>query len=398
MQGTAPQPSTRVGRLAANFMAQESAGGIVMIAFAALAMIAANSGFAGLYQQFIDARLGLTLGETTLAMPLSVFVKDVLMAIFFLLVGMELKREMLEGFLSKKGQKVLPLIAALGGIVMPALFYMAVNHSVPEHGNGWAIPTATDIAFAVCVLSLLGPRVPASAKIFLLAIAIYDDLAAILIIALFYSSGIAIGPLAIAAFITLLMYLMNRSAIGSIALYILLGAGLCHFNHAAGIHTTVAGMITGLMIPLRVPQDYNDSPLNHLMHRLHPWVSFVILPLFAFVSAGVDLRGISLSVLTDTLPLGIALGLFFGKQLGIFGATFAAVTFSIAAKPEGASWATLYGVSIIAGIGFTMSLFVGFLAFEAESLHNAVKLGVITGSLASAIWGIMVMKWALRRG
>lgn len=395
------KPSTqhekrRMGRLLGQFLANEAAGGMVMIACAALAMILANSALAGYYHAFVNMPLSLSFGDVALHMPFSIFVKDVLMAIFFLLVGMELKREMLEGFLSQKGQKVLPLIAALGGVVTPALIYLAINQGIPEHSAGWAIPTATDIAFAVCVLSLLGKRVPPAAKIFLLAIAIYDDLAAIIIIAVFYSSGVAMVPLAIAAGITALMYLANRARVDMLTIYLLLGAVLWHFVHEAGIHTTVAGMITGLMIPLRPTATDSDSPLNRLMHFLHPWVAFVILPLFAFASAGVSLAGITPAILLDPLPLGIALGLFVGKQLGIFGATYAGVKLGLAARPEGTSWLMLYGVSAIAGIGFTMSLFVGFLAFTGEELHNATKLGVIAGSLLSTLAGIVIMKRALR--
>ncbi len=289
----------------------------------------------------------------------------------------------------------MPLIAALGGIALPALVYLGINSGIAAHTNGWAIPTATDIAFAICVISLLGKRVPAAAKIFLLAIAIYDDLAAILIIALFYSKGVALLPLAIAAGITAGMYLLNRRGISHLLLYLLLGAALWHFVHEAGIHTTVAGMITGLMIPLQTRD--GRTPLPHLMHLLHPWVGFLILPLFAFVSAGVDLRGITPAAFTEPLTLGIAAGLFFGKQLGIFVATFLAVKLGLATRPAGTNWATLYGVAIIAGVGFTMSLFIGFLAFHDATLHNAVKLGVIVGSLASALWGMLVLRLATAR-
>ncbi|PZP85815.1 MAG: Na+/H+ antiporter NhaA [Azospirillum brasilense] len=386
----------RIGRLLKLFLRNEAAGGVVMLCCALLAMVLANSPLGPSYQAFIHAPLQLTLGETGLRMSMEHFVKDVLMAIFFLLVGMELKREMLEGFLSKKGQKLLPLVAALGGIVVPALIYYALNHTLPDHVAGWAIPTATDIAFAVCVLALVGKHVPTSAKIFLLAIAIYDDLAAILIIALFYSKGLALVPLAVAAAITLLLAVLSRRGVSALPLYLLLGAGLWEAVHQAGIHTTVAGMIVGLCIPLRPDATDSESPLNRLMHFLHPWVAFAILPLFAFVSAGVELHGLRPADLLQPLPLGIALGLFVGKQLGIFAATFAAIKLGLAARPQQASWGVLYGVAVIAGIGFTMSLFVGYLAFHDEAMRNSLKLGVIAGSLLSALWGMGVMRLALR--
>lgn len=379
---------TGVARRLQEFLHNESAGGMVMIGFAILAMGIANSPLAGWYGEFKELPvLGFTLDH---------FVKDVLMVWFFLLVGMELKREMLEGFLATRSQKILPLIAAAGGVVTPALIYVLLNNGVPAHASGWAIPTATDIAFAVCILSLVSKRVPASAKIFLLAIAIYDDLAAILIIAFFYSSGIAWEPMAVAACVSLGLFLLNRLNVGALMPYLLLGVVLWEAIHQAGIHTTIAGVIVGLAIPLRLGGKRSESPLNQFVDWLHPFVAFFILPLFAFVSAGVALGGISPSALLDPLPIGIALGLFVGKQIGIFGTTFAAVKLGFAPRPEGANWLTLYGVSILAGIGFTMSLFVGFLAFTDPMLHNEIKLGVIVGSLLSTLWGAIVLRRALR--
>lgn len=372
----------------AQFFSTEAAGGMVMLAAAFLAVIFANSSHADAYARF--------LALPVFGFDLVTFTKDVLMAIFFLAVGMELKREMTEGVLSNARQRTLPLIAALGGILLPAALYYAVNHSIPAHTNGWAVPTATDIAFAICVLSLLGKRVPAAAKIFLLAIAIYDDLAAILIIAVFYSSGIALTPLLVAAAVLAAMYLYNRNGGHYTLIYLMLGAALWHFIHEAGIHTTVAGMLTGLMIPMR-GTSAKSSPLNALLHRLHPWVSFAILPLFAFVSAGVNLGEASLDTLHAPLPLGIALALFLGKQLGIFGATFAAIKLGFAQRPGGCSWGTLYGTSIVAGIGFTMSLFIAFLAFDSPILRNDATIGILVGSLLSAAWGAAVLRWATSR-
>ena len=386
----------RIGRLLQHFLHNEAAGGIIMICCAALALVLANGSGANQYHAFVEAPLQFSIGSMGLKMSLEHFVKDVLMAVFFLLVGMELKREMLEGFLSSMGQRILPGIAAIGGIVAPALIYRWVNADLPAHAAGWAIPTATDIAFAVCVLALLGKRVPTAIKIFLLAIAIYDDLAAILIIALFYSGGVATAPLAVAGAITICMAILSRRGIGVLPPYLLLGAGLWEAVHQAGIHTTVAGMITGLCIPLRPNAKDSESPLNRLMHFLHPWVAFGILPLFAFVSAGVGLQGLSVGSVLAPLPLGIALGLLLGKPLGIFGATMLAVALRLAPKPDGANWTMLLGVAIIAGIGFTMSLFIGFLAFDDAGLHDAVKIGVMGGSLAASLLGAGVMALAVR--
>lgn len=384
-----PDFTLRMTKRLQRFFKNETTGGLIMIGFALLALIAANSPFANGYQHLIEYTLpgGMTAHQ---------FVNDVLMAIFFLAVGMELKREMKQGFLSSARERTLPLIAAIGGIVCPALIYIAINHTVPEHANGWAIPTATDIAFAACVLALAGKHVPSGAKIFLLAIAIYDDLAAILIIAIFYSSGIAVEPLLIAAGTVAVMYHLNQGNRAPLWVFLALGAVLWHYVHAAGIHTTIAGMITGLMIPFE-KRHHRASMLEQFLHQLHPFVTFGVLPAFAFVSAGVSFTGITLSNLTDTLPLGIALGLFFGKQIGIFGATYAAVKLGFAARPKGATWSMIYGVAIIAGIGFTMSLFIGFLAFRSPELHSAIKLGVFGGSLASAIFGACWLRWQARR-
>lgn len=390
-------PRNRFAGLAQKFLNNQAAGGLVMLLFAAMGLVLANSDAREAYEALRVMPLAIGLGDVSASMPFNLFVKDVLMAIFFLLVGMELKREMQEGFLSKPGQKILPLIAALGGIALPALIYLFINRDIPAHLNGWAIPTATDIAFAVCVVSLLGKHVPPAAKIFLLAIAIYDDLAAILIIALFYSKGIALLPLAIAGGVALVMFALNRLRVTRLMLYMLLGGVLWHFIHQAGIHTTVAGMITGLMIPLRPNAHDSESPLNRCIHFLHPWVAFVILPLFALVSAGVDVRGLTLDAIREPLTLGVALGLFLGKQLGVFAATLAAVKLGFATRPDGTSWATLYGIAIVAGIGFTMSLFVGHLAFRAETVHDTIRLGVLAGSLASALVGALVLRLASSR-
>jgi NhaA family Na+:H+ antiporter len=372
-----------LAEFAKHFLKMEAAGGIVMLAFAALAIVLANSAFSGGYQAIIT----LPLGEGA---TLTSFTKDVLMAIFFFAVGMELKCEMREGALSQPGQKLLPLIAAAGGIILPAALYLAITAGHPETRAGWAIPTATDIAFALCVLRLAGPALPQPAKIFLLAIAIYDDLAAILIVALFYSSGISLVALSLVALLVAVMAYLNHREVSRILPYLLLGVALWFAVREAGIHPTVAGVISGVMIPMRAR---TSAPLlAPLLHHLHPYVAFGILPLFAFTSAGVDMRGLALNDLFAALPMGIVLALFFGKQIGIFGATYACVKLGLAPLPKGVNWRMVYGVSIIAGIGFTMSLFIGKLAFPNGALGDAVKLGVIAGSLLSSLWGLLYLR------
>lgn len=359
------------------FFARETAGGIVMLLAALAAMALANSPASGQYLQFIHAPLPGGLDTHA-------FVSEVLMPVFFLFVGLELKHEMRAGALATPSQRLLPLIAAAGGVVVPALLYLAITRSEPLLASGWAIPTATDIAFAIAVVSLAGSRVPAGAKIFLLAIAIYDDLAAILIIALFYTGELAILPLAGAGAVLLAMAALNRYTRAPTAPILLLGLALGLLLHAGGIHTTVAGMLTGMCVA--------QSAVKPLVHRLHPWVVFGILPLFAFASAGVNMAGMTLDTLLTPLPLGIALGLFLGKQLGIFGATMAAVKLGIARLPEQTDARTLYAIAIIAGIGFTMSLFIGQLAFADAALQDALKLGVMAGSLFSAVAGFLLLR------
>jgi NhaA family Na+:H+ antiporter len=371
---------------ARRFLLLESAGGIVMIATALVAILLANSTWSEGYKAIIEAPVFAEF-------YVSNFTKDVLMVFFFFAIGMELKLEMREGALSAKGQKILPLIAAAGGIALPALLYLTITRNHPELQSGWAIPTATDIAFAMCVVRLLGNKVPPAAKIFLLAIAIYDDLAAILIIAFFYSSGLALLPLLAVVGLGAALYALNRAHICHLLPYLAIGIALWFALHAAGIHTTVAGVMVGIAIPMR----HRDGTafLSHVLHLFHPYVAFAILPIFAFTSAGVDLRNIPLDQAFSALPMGIALALFFGKQIGIFGATFAAVKLGIAPLPKQVNWGLVYGVSILAGIGFTMSLFIGKLAFTDPLLSDEVKLGVLAGSLLSTVWGIVYLR--LRR-
>lgn len=379
------------------FMETESASGVVMIVFAVLAVLAANSPFSALYKEFVSAPITFGFQDSMATHPLKDWVKDILMVFFFLIIGLELKREMCEGFLSKRDQILLPLFAAAGGMAAPALIFFGLNHGNPDTIHGWAIPSATDIAFALAILTLLGKGIPPAIKIFLLAVAIFDDLGAILVIAAFYNTGLAIMPLLLAAAGIAVLALLNRAHVVVITPYILVGIFLWFCFYYSGIHTTLAGVIVGLMVPMRDPADPKDSPLNRYMHFLHPWVSFLVLPIFAFTSAGVDLKGLSLSSFLEPLPLGIALGLFVGKQIGIFGTSWLLIKTKLVGMPDATKWRQLYAVSVIAGIGFTMSLFIGMLAFDDAHLQEMVKVGVIGGSLMCILWGGIVLKIATAR-
>lgn len=374
------------------FLKAETAGGAIMLLVAALALLVANSPAAEWYTHFIEAPIALGFGDTSLSAPLQHFVKDVLMVFFFLLIGMELKREMLEGFLSNRSQVLLPLLAAIGGMALPALVFVLINHGISGNLHGWAIPSATDIAFAVCVLMLAGKHVPPALKVFLLAIAIFDDLGAILVIAFFYSGAVELAALAWVAVGLGALYALNRAQVMAIFPYLAVGVLLWFLLHDAGIHTTIAGVAVGMAIPLRDRAQSSASPLATCMHYLHPWVSFLVLPLFAFTSAGIDLTGINLAALAAPMPLGVALGLFIGKQLGIFVTTWLLINVGVAQLPAGTRWLHIYAVALLAGIGFTMSLFIGFLAFDEAAMHAQVKLGVIVGSLMSAVLGGLIIR------
>lgn len=392
-------PPARLDRMLHSFLDTEYASGLLMILVAWLALFFANSDLHSLYERLIEIPLSFGIGDYTASMPFNEFVKDVLMVVFFLVVGMELKREMLEGALSQPGQKILPLFAAAGGIAVPALIYYVINRDVAANMAGWAVPTATDIAFAICIVGLLGKRVPIPAKVFLLAIAIYDDLAAILIIAFFYSSGLEWMPLAGAGLVTLGMVGLNFMGVARGMYYLIPGIALWFLFHEGGIHSTIAGVITGLAVPMRVPVDTDGdgeddySAVNHIIEELHPWVALIILPLFAIVSAGVSFHGLSADALLDPLPLGIALALFVGKPVGILLFTFLCVRLGLAALPEHTNWRLIYGIGIVAGIGFTMSLFVGQLAFPGAEALSEVKLGVLAGSFLSAIVGLLFLRF-----
>jgi Na+:H+ antiporter, NhaA family len=379
------------------FMAMEAAGGIVMLCSALMALIVANSPLDALYTKFIDFPIHIRITESLYTIAVDHLVNDVLMIGFFFIVGLELKREMSEGFLTRRDQITLPLIAAAAGMAVPALIYAMININSPLTLHGWAIPSATDIAFAVTILSLAGRGMPPSLKIFLLAVAIFDDIGAIIIIASFYNSGISLLPLLYIITITATLFLLSRCKISSIFIYLLLGSALAISLHHCGIHTTLAGVITGLAIPMRDKNDQRYSPVNRCIHKLHPWVNFGVLPLFAFCSSGIDLRHINLTMLHSPIPLGILCGLFFGKQIGIFASVWALVSSKRFAMPQNANWFQIYAVSVLTGIGFTMSLFIGILAFESKEHIELVKLGVIMGTSLSIIWGIIILRIARKQ-
>ncbi len=358
---------------------------------ALLALIASNSLLQNAYLTLFSTPVEVKIGALEIAKPLILWVNDGLMAIFFFLIGLEIKREILQGELSSPDKATLPIMAAIGGMAGPALVFVAINASSPGTLNGWAIPAATDIAFALGVLLLLGSRVPASLKVFLLAIAIIDDLGAITIIALFYTADLSLTALSLAALGIGGLIALNRMGVKAVTPYVLIGLFVWVCVLKSGVHATLAGVVTALAIPIRGHRAQSQSPLHRIEHGLHPWVAFGILPLFAFANAGVSLTGVSFTDLLAPLPLGIAAGLVLGKQLGVFGATFLAVKAGLANRPTGASWAHIYGVACLTGIGFTMSLFIGTLAFGDAALLDQVRLGVLSGSLVSALLGVAIL-------
>jgi len=383
-------PGKLKGALA--FVHHEAAGGLVLMAAALAALVASNSPLAWLYDGFLDTPVGVRVGPLAIDKPLLLWINDGLMAVFFFLVGLEIKRELLRGELSTLGQAMLPALAAAGGMVVPAIVYVTINAGDAAALQGWAIPTATDIAFSVGVLALLGSRIPASLKIFLLALAIIDDLGAIVIIALFYTEHLSPASLTLATVGIAVLWALNARGVSRPAPYVLAGIFIWVCVLKSGVHATLAGVIVALAIPLRSEAPEQPSLLEQLEESLHPWVAFAVLPLFAFANAGVSLQGLSLARLVEPIPLGIAAGLFPGKAIGILGATWIAVALGLARKPEGASWAQLAGVAVLGGIGFTMSLFIGMLAF-ADPVHAAqLRLGVLAGSLLSAGLGYLLLR------
>ncbi|GAM63106.1 Na+/H+ antiporter nhaA type [Vibrio ishigakensis] len=366
----------------------ESAGGIILVIAAALAMLVANSPLNETYQGVLYSYVA--------GMSVEHWVNDGLMAIFFLLIGLEVKRELLEGALKSRETAIFPAIAAVGGMVAPALVYVLFNYSNPEALQGWAIPAATDIAFALGIMALLGNRVPVSLKVFLLALAIIDDLGVVVIIALFYTSDLSTLALAVGFAMTGLLFYMNHKKVTSLKWYLLVGAVLWFAVLKSGVHATLAGVVIGFAIPLK-GKPGEHSPLKHLEHALHPYSSFLILPIFAFANAGVSLEGISLSTLGTALPMGIALGLLLGKPLGIFTFSYVAVKTGVAKMPEGINFKHIFAVSILCGIGFTMSMFIASLAFTgaAADLNTHARLGILMGSSIAAILGYAMLRFSL---
>ena len=387
MGETLVKPVKRIATAFRDFLRTESAGGLILMASAALALLVANSALAPSY-------FG-TLKSYVIGLSVQHWVNDALMALFFLLVGLEIKREMTDGQLRQWSDRVLPGIAALGGMAVPALIYAGFNLATPGTLRGWAIPSATDIAFALGVLSLLGPRVPVSLKVFLTALAILDDLGAVLIIAIFYTADLSVPMLGASTLTLAALVALNMAGVKRLWPYLLLGAVLWYVVLQSGVHATLAGVALALTIPIRrtpgTPEAH-DSPLIRLEHGLAPWVAFGVVPIFGFANAGVSFAGMSFGSLLAPVPLGIMLGLFLGKQIGVFGCVWAAVRLGWASLPGRAGWLQVYGVSLLCGIGFTMSLFIGLLAFAgSEALQDEVKIGVLAGSVVSALIGAAVM-------
>jgi len=391
-----PKSLTRKSALRA-FLSSGAAGGILLMVAAALAMIIANSVFAQDYTHLIHAVTGPELTPKLGPMTLHLWINDGLMAIFFLLVGLEIKREFVDGHLSTWADRRLPMIAAAAGMIVPAIIYLAIAGGEPALRRGWAIPAATDIAFAIGVLALLGSRAPASLKLFLTTVAIVDDMGAVAIIAVFYTAELNLVALAAAGTIWCAMLLLNRFRVNVLWPYLLLAALLWYATLLSGVHATIAGVLAAFAIPFRrtlAAPDAEDSPLHRLEHALVKPVAFVIVPIFGFANAGVSLEGTSFAALTAPLPLAITMGLFVGKQIGIFTSIWLSVKLGIAARPHNASWMQVFGVAVLCGIGFTMSLFIGGLAFVGAAQGDAVKIGVLMGSLLSAILGYSFLRFA----
>jgi NhaA family Na+:H+ antiporter len=382
------------------FLASEAAGGILLMAAAALAMIVANSPIAAGYNQLIHAVTGPELTSKLGPMTVHLWINDGLMAIFFLLVGLEIKREFVDGHLSTWADRTLPMIAAAAGMVVPAIIYLSIAGGDPALHRGWAIPAATDIAFAIGVLALLGSRAPASLKLFLTTVAIVDDMGAVAIIALFYTAELNMAALVAAGAIWIAMMVLNRMRVNALSPYLILAALLWYATLLSGVHATIAGVMAAFAIPFRrtlASPDAHDSALHRLEHALVKPVAFFIVPIFGFANAGVSLEGTSFAALAAPLPLGIAMGLFLGKQLGIFTSVWVSVKLGLAVRPANASWLQVYGVALLCGIGFTMSLFIGGLAFTGPEQADDVKIGVLMGSVLSAILGYAILRLAAPR-
>lgn len=374
-----------------NFIESKTAPGIILCISAVLALIFANSPLDSFYEEFKNIPVLLQVGSFSIDKPLLLWINDGLMAIFFLLVGLEIKRELIEGHLSDYRQALLPAIAALGGLIVPALIYSYFNWADPITIQGWAIPAATDIAFALGVLLMLGDRVPPSLKICLVALAIIDDLVAVIIIALFYTADISLISLALSFLGLSVALILNLKGVTKIGPYVLLGIFIWACVLKSGVHATLAGVALGLIIPLRVQNSKGESPLKVMEHSLHSFVAFAVLPVFAFANAGLSFSGLTVEKLLSPVTIGIALGLFIGKQVGVMLATFMACRFGLCRLPQGATWLQFYGMALLTGIGFTMSLFIGTLAFTDIEMATPVRLGVLIGSILSALAGVTVL-------
>ncbi|MDB9799923.1 Na+/H+ antiporter NhaA [Candidatus Pelagibacter sp.] len=379
------------------FFRLEAASGLVLLIAAIVALVISNSNFSGLYFSTLEQYLFIGVNNFGLKLSVHHWINDLLMAIFFFFVTLEIKREFIEGELSNLKKALLPMIGAVGGMLVPALFYIGINFGNTETLNGWAIPSATDIAFSLGILSLLGSRVPISLKVFLTALAIIDDLGAILIIAFFYSGDLSVSYLSLILVSYIFLLILNKYKIKKFAPYLIIGAFLWYFTYKSGIHATIAGVLLASTIPHRT-KEKDFSLLIKLEHAISPYVAFIIMPIFAFANAGVSLEGLSLSSLLQPVPLGILLGLFVGKQVGVMIFSIISVKIGVAQLPENSSWLSLYGVSVLTGIGFTMSLFVGNLAFSENIQYiDGVKIGVLAGSLLSTLFGYFILLCASKK-
>jgi len=380
------------------FFKLESAGGIILMVAAALALLLANSPLQSSYNMLFETPVNIQVGALIIAKPLLLWINDGLMAVFFFIIGLELKRELTEGELSDKRSIILPGVGAIGGMLVPALIYVYFNYRDPVAMKGWAIPAATDIAFALGILSLMGSKVPTSVKLFLTSIAIFDDLGAILIIAFFYTAKISLVALLIVACCVPVLVYLNRRGIESKSIFLLIGIVMWVAMLKSGVHATLTGVIVAMFIPMRSKNKPAYSPLKDLEHDLHPIVAYVVLPIFAFANAGISFKNIGLEQILHSVPLGIALGLFLGKQFGIFGMCWLFIKFKLTRLPAGLTWTSLYGTAVLCGVGFTMSLFIGSLAFEETGMNLLFdeRLGIILGSLISGIVGYLVLNASLR--
>ncbi|KLI64545.1 Na+/H+ antiporter NhaA [Aurantiacibacter marinus] len=379
-----------------DFLKKESAGGIVLMVAAALALVIANSAAASTYFGVLAVPVIAGFGDAVINKPLLLWINDGLMAIFFFLVGLEVKREALVGQLNSWNKASLPLMAAIGGMALPAIVFLSINSGSPENMNGWAIPAATDIAFALGVLALLGPRVPVALKALLLAVAVIDDIGAITIIAIFYTAETDLGMLLGGAVTLAVLAAFGRAKVGSSIPYVILGVVLWVFVLKSGVHATLAGVAAAMCVPI-ASRD-GGQPLERMEHALHPYIAFLIIPIFGFANAGVSLTGVGFDTLLSPLPLGIALGLLIGKQLGILGFAWIAVKTGMASLPDNVSWKQIHALSLLAAIGFTMSLFIGNLAFADPAQVDAVKIGVLSGSLVAAVAGYLLLRATLPAG